>query len=72
MEEISPRNCHEIADKHIPGFGEIFTRYQLITKNSFPFIFIQSRACEFDDLYILDNACLLCSRLKYLNFQCFE
>ena len=40
--DITPEALNEIADKHIPGFGEIFRYYSLETVGTSS---IQSRAC---------------------------
>ena len=40
--DITPEALNEIADKHIPGFGEIFRYYSLETVGTSA---IQSRAC---------------------------
>ncbi len=40
--DITPEALNEIADKHIPGFGEVFRYYSLETVGTSS---IQSRAC---------------------------
>ena len=51
--DITPEAVNEIADKHIPGFGEVFRTISLKTVGTSA---IQSRACA---VLLMESMCLL-------------